>query len=79
MYTFTLEPVPADGATIGEVIQQADYEYFDDDTYRGYSSTMRDAALRIRDAAAKKDYEAARSALGDLKKSCDSCHGDFRG
>lgn len=65
-------------ATIGEVIQQADYEYFDDDTYRGYSSTMRDAALRIREAAAKKDYEAARSALGDLKKSCDACHGDYR-
>lgn len=65
-------------AAIGEVIQQADYEYFDDDTYRGYSSAMRDAALRVREAATKKDYEAARSAVGDLKKSCDSCHGDYR-
>jgi hypothetical protein len=65
-------------AVIGEVIQQADYEYFDDDTYRGYASTMRDAALRLRDAAQKKDYETARAALGALKKSCDSCHGDYR-
>jgi hypothetical protein len=65
-------------AAIGEVIQQADYEYFDDDTYRGYASTMRDAALRLRDAAQKKDYETARAALGVLKKSCDSCHGDYR-
>ena len=65
-------------AVIGEVIQQADYEYFDDDTYRGYASTMRDAALRVRDAAQKKDYETARAALGALKKSCDSCHGDYR-
>jgi cytochrome c556 len=39
---------------------------------------MRDAAIRVRDAAKKKDYEAARSALGELKKSCDSCHGDYR-
>ena len=60
------------------MIQQADYEYFDDDTYRGYASTMRDAALRLRNAAQKKDYETARAALGALKKSCDSCHGDYR-
>ena len=65
-------------AVIGEVIQQADYEYFDDDTYRGYASAMRDAALRVPSAAQKKDYEAARAALGELKKSCDSCHGDYR-
>ena len=65
-------------AVIGEVIQRADYEYFDDDTYRGYASEMRDAALRVRDAAKKKDYEAARAGLGALKKSCDSCHGDYR-
>lgn len=65
-------------ALIGEVIQQADYEFYDDDTYRGYASAMRDAALRVRDAAKKKDYETARAALGELKKSCDSCHGDYR-
>lgn len=65
-------------AVIGEVIQQADYEFFDDETYRGYSSAMRDAALRVREAAKKKDYETARAALGELKKSCDSCHGDYR-
>jgi cytochrome c556 len=65
-------------AVIGEVIQQADYEYHDDDTYRGYASAMRDAALRVREAAQKKDYETARAALGELKKSCDACHGDYR-
>lgn len=65
-------------AVIGEVIQRGEFEYHDDDTYRGYASAMRDAAIRVRDAAQKKDYEAARSALGELKKSCDSCHGDYR-
>jgi hypothetical protein len=65
-------------ALIGEVIQKADFEFYDDDTYRGYASAMRDAALRVRDAAQKKDYETARAALGELKKSCDSCHGDYR-
>jgi len=66
-------------AVIGEVIQQADYEYHDDDTYRDHASTMRDAALRLREAVKKKDYDAARAALGELKKSCDSCHAAYRG
>jgi len=65
-------------AVIGQVIQQADYEYHDDDTYRGYASSMRDAAIKVREAAQKKDYEAARAGLGMLKKSCDACHGDYR-
>jgi hypothetical protein len=66
-------------ATIGEVIQRPDYEYHDDDTYRGYAAAMRDAAVQARDAAAKNDYDAARTAVGALKKSCDACHGDYRG
>jgi hypothetical protein len=66
-------------ATIGEVIQRPDYEYHDDDTYRGHAAAMRDAAIQARDAAAKNDYEAARTAVGTLKKSCDTCHGDYRG
>lgn len=65
-------------AVIGEVIQQADYEYFDDDTYRGYASAMRDAAVRLRTAVQEKNYEAARAAAASLKKSCDTCHGDYR-
>lgn len=65
-------------AAIGEAIQQRDFEFHDDDTYRGYSSAMRDAAVRARDAARKGDYDAARTAVGDLKKSCDTCHGDYR-
>lgn len=66
-------------AAIGEVIQRPDYEYHDDDTYRGHAAAMRDAALKARDAALKGDYDAARAAVGALKKACDACHGDYRG
>jgi hypothetical protein len=65
-------------AAIGEVIMQPDFEYHDDDSYRGYAAAMRDAAVRVREAVRKKDYDAARSAAGELKKSCDACHGDYR-
>ena len=66
-------------AMIGEAIQQPDFEYHDDDSYRGYAGAMRDAATKIGEACRKKDYEAARAAAGELKKSCDACHGGYRG
>lgn len=65
-------------AAIGEAVQRPDYEYHDDDTYRSYAAAMRDAALKLRAACQRKDYDAARAAAGDLKKSCDTCHGDYR-
>lgn len=66
-------------AAIGEAIQRKDFEFHDDDTYRGYAAAMRDAGVAARDAARKKDYDGARTAVGALKKSCDACHGDYRG
>ncbi|MFM7108462.1 MAG: hypothetical protein ACKOZU_07680 [Planctomycetaceae bacterium] len=65
-------------AAIGEVIQQPDFEFHDDDTYKGYAAAMRDAAVEARAACDKKDYDAARAAVGKLEKSCDACHGDYR-
>ena len=65
-------------AVIGETIQQKDFEYNDDDSYRGYASGMRDAALKARESLKKGDYDGTRAAVGDLKKSCDACHGDYR-
>lgn len=65
-------------ALIGEAIQRPDHEYHDDDTYRGYAAEMRDAAVKARAAARRSDYAAARAAVGELKKSCDTCHGAYR-
>ena len=65
-------------AMIGEAIQQPDFEYHDDDSFRGYAGAMRDAAGKVREACGKRDYEAARAAASELKKSCDACHGDYR-
>lgn len=66
-------------AAIGEAIQYKNFEFHDDDTYRGYAAAMRDAGHAARDAGRKKNYDAARTAVGALKKSCDACHGDYRG
>jgi len=66
-------------AVIGEAIHRPDFEDHDDDTYRGHATGMRDAAVRLRDACSRKDYDAARRAADEIKKSCDDCHGDYRG
>lgn len=66
-------------AVIGEVIQRRDYEYHDDQTYVGYSAEMRDAAAALRQACRDGNYDAARDAAGRIEKSCNACHGDYRG
>ena len=65
-------------AVISEVIQQNNFEYHDDDAYRAHSAAMRDAAVKAREGATKGDYDGVRAAVGAIKKSCDSCHGDYR-
>jgi hypothetical protein len=65
-------------AMIGEFIQQPNFEDFDDDTYRGYAATMRDAAVQAATATRTGDFAAAQSAISALRKSCDTCHGDYR-
>ena len=66
-------------AVIGEVIRQPDFPDHDDDTYRGHSTAMRDAAVEAREACERDDYESARAAVGRLEKACADCHADYRG
>jgi cytochrome c556 len=40
---------------------------------------MRDAAAALRQACNDGNYEAAREAAGRIEKSCNACHGDYRG
>jgi len=65
-------------AAIGHVIQQEDFEYWDDETYCEYSEMMRQAAVDAREATLQNDYDAVSTAVGSLRKSCDTCHGDYR-
>ena len=65
-------------AAIGQAIQQPDFEHHDDDSYAGYATAMRDAAVRLRDASLQKDYAAAAAAAAAISKSCNDCHGDYR-
>jgi len=65
-------------AAIGEVIGLPEFEYHDDESYLEFSRGMRDSAVRVRDAAMKKDYDADRAAAGGITKACSSCHESYR-
>ena len=39
---------------------------------------MRDAAVAVRAACDSKNYDAARTAVGEMSKACGDCHGGYR-
>jgi hypothetical protein len=65
-------------AVITQVLQEPELDDHDDETYRSYAAAMGEAARGLREAAGQGDYQAASSAIGRLKQSCDTCHGDYR-
>jgi hypothetical protein len=65
-------------AAIAEVIQKTGFEFADDETYLGFAKQMRDQALEVISAVKGKNYDAARTASGQIDKACSSCHEGFR-
>lgn len=65
-------------AVITQVLQEPELDDFDDETYREYAAAMGQAAQEIRAAALEGRYDEASAAVGRLKQSCDTCHGDYR-
>jgi len=65
-------------AVLARVLQEPELSDFDDQVYRGYATDMSEAAQAIRAAALDSRYDDATAAVGKLKQSCDTCHGDYR-
>lgn len=65
-------------AVLGEIVGQPGFEYHDDESYLEFAHAMRDAAVRVREACEKKNYDAARTASSEISKSCSGCHEAYR-
>jgi hypothetical protein len=65
-------------AVLAEVIQRDGFEFADDETYLEYAKAVRDGSLQIVDAVKQKKYDQARTAAGEISKSCTSCHEGYR-
>ena len=65
-------------AVLTQVLQEPELDDYDDETYRQYAAAMGEAAQAIRGAVLEGRYDEATAAVGRLKQSCDTCHGDYR-
>jgi cytochrome c556 len=65
-------------AVLANVIQRAEYEFWDDDTFRAYARELGAAAADLSRAAGDGEYEAARAAAGRATQSCAACHDGYR-
>jgi soluble cytochrome b562 len=66
-------------ALLADVIHREEYDYWDDETFRGYSHDLGSAASELIRAAADGNYEAARAAAGAITNACATCHDGYRG
>jgi hypothetical protein len=66
-------------AVLAKIITAASYESTDEKEFSDYARQLGEASTALAEAAKEKNYEAARSAAGQLTQSCSACHEDFRG
>lgn len=65
-------------AALADIITRKGYDSADDETYRQHALAMQNAAVQVRQAAEQKNYDQARTAVGEIKKACANCHEGFR-
>jgi cytochrome c556 len=65
-------------AALAAVIACEGYEFADDESYLELATAMRTHAVAARAALAEGNYESARQAVGEIGKSCASCHESYR-
>jgi hypothetical protein len=76
-----LEEIKRSGAivaVIAEVLNQEGMEGADDEDYRKLSDAMKSAALDLRGALERNDAAGARISVGEISKSCSTCHDVYR-
>ncbi|MGE0534510.1 MAG: cytochrome c [Pirellulales bacterium] len=64
---------------LADLVQEAGFEYADDETFREYADHFGAQCRQLLEATEAGDYEKARAAFSAVSQSCDNCHGDFRG
>lgn len=65
-------------AAIGHVMQDASYEFADDETYVGFAKELEKLAQEVAEAAKADDFTRAQTAAGLINKACSACHEGYR-
>lgn len=65
-------------AALARVLQQEAYEYVDDEDYLAYCRELQEHAIAARTAAREQNLDLLQTELGEIAKSCSTCHEDYR-
>jgi hypothetical protein len=65
-------------AAFAEILMKDGMEDADDDEYKAFCVRLKKASLEIVDAVKSNNYDKARSAAGEIDKSCTECHQAYR-
>lgn len=65
-------------AMLSRIIQDKSYDLSDDDSYLGFAKKLEAQSVLAAKAAKDGDGAAASSAVAQMQKACDECHGSFR-
>lgn len=66
-------------AAFAQIIQDEEYESAVDEAYREYARQLQAGALEVVEALKADDINRAQQAMGNVTKSCNGCHGDYKG
>ena len=64
--------------TMTHVVTTDGYGYEDDEEFRGYATTLINAAMSVRKAATDNDFPSYEAALTQISQACNQCHADFK-
>ncbi|HUY89936.1 MAG TPA: hypothetical protein VMV10_14465 [Pirellulales bacterium] len=65
-------------AAIGHVMQDASYEFADDESYLGFAKELETQAQEIVEGVKTDDLPRAQTAAGLINKACSACHEGYR-
>lgn len=65
-------------SVIARVIQDESYEFGDDETYKQYAASFGKHAQELVEGAKEGNLQRSQSAAGELYKSCNTCHENYR-
>ncbi|MBL4884226.1 MAG: cytochrome c [Planctomycetaceae bacterium] len=66
-------------AAIGQVVNQEDYVFADEEDYRTYCRELIEGSLMMTEGAKSDDFETYKKGFEILNKSCGNCHGKYVG
>jgi hypothetical protein len=64
---------------MARMLREGKYEFAEDEAYLDYARQLEDHCQKLIESVQLKQFDAAQEATSGIYKSCNNCHGDYRG